>query len=135
MMGYAENKDDLSKGDEQNGVLYTGDLAYRDKDGYYFLTGRLDRMLKMFGLRVNLDEVEKMLESKLSKPVFCYGQEDFLNITVESKSLEEAQKAKQTVSDLYHIHPSCLRSKCIGSLPYTSAGKKDYKILMKTEVT
>lgn len=36
MMGYAENRDDLMKGDELNGVLYTGDLGRVDADGLFF---------------------------------------------------------------------------------------------------
>ena len=40
-MGYAESIADLAKGDENNGVLHTGDVARRDNDGYYYITGRL----------------------------------------------------------------------------------------------
>lgn len=40
MMGYAQCRTDLSKGDELNGVLCTGDIAFTDVDGYYYISGR-----------------------------------------------------------------------------------------------
>ena len=39
----------------------TGDLGYRDADGYYFITGRKDNQLKVGGHRVNTQEVEDAL--------------------------------------------------------------------------
>ena len=48
-MGYAESIADLAKGDENNGVLHTGDVARRDNDGYYYITGRLKRFVKVWG--------------------------------------------------------------------------------------
>ena len=64
MLGYAECREDLAKGDELHGVLRTGDLARQDADGYFYITGRLKRFLKMFGKRFNLDDVEKILSRR-----------------------------------------------------------------------
>lgn len=47
MLGYAQNREDLSKGDECGGLLYTGDMARRDGDGYYYIEGRKKRFLKL----------------------------------------------------------------------------------------
>ena len=57
-LGYAENYKDLCMGDEWHGVLHTGDIGKYDKDGYLYITGRNNRYIKMFGKRINLDEVE-----------------------------------------------------------------------------
>ena len=35
-MGYAFDRDDLNKKDEWNGKIYSGDLAKRDNEGYYY---------------------------------------------------------------------------------------------------
>ena len=61
-LGYARNIEDLKKGDENKGILYTGDLGFRDKDNYYYITGRTNRILKIFGTRLDLDDIEKKLK-------------------------------------------------------------------------
>ena len=45
-LGYALNGNDLSKGDENYGVLKTGDIVKGDEDGYYYVIGRVSRFLK-----------------------------------------------------------------------------------------
>jgi len=69
-LGYAYSAEDLVKGDENHGVMHTGDLARRDADGCYFIVGRLKRFLKIFGLRIGLDEVEQMILSDFDTD--CY---------------------------------------------------------------
>ena len=66
-MGYAECAADLEKGDERGGILFTGDMAKRDEDGYYYITGRKKRFLKMYGKRVNMDEIEQILRGVLTE--------------------------------------------------------------------
>ena len=44
-MGYAQCAEDLSKGDEWGGLLRTGDMAYRDRDGFYYIVGRKKRFV------------------------------------------------------------------------------------------
>lgn len=40
MLGYAECREDLNKGDELKGKLFTGDIAEIDEDGYFYIIGR-----------------------------------------------------------------------------------------------
>ncbi|AUW58894.1 hypothetical protein C1T17_13145 [Sphingobium sp. SCG-1] len=58
MMGYAHGRDDLSRGKDVES-LRTGDLATVDKDGFFTIVGRLSRFVKLFGLRIDLDDVEQ----------------------------------------------------------------------------
>jgi long-chain acyl-CoA synthetase len=61
MMGYAENAEDLARGDSLGGVLHTGDLGRVADDGMLYLTGRASRIAKVDGWRVSLDEMEQWL--------------------------------------------------------------------------
>ncbi|MFA5247736.1 MAG: acetate--CoA ligase [Patescibacteria group bacterium] len=40
------------------GVYFTGDIGFKDKDGYFFIQGRTDDMLKIAGHRIGTAEVE-----------------------------------------------------------------------------
>ena len=44
-----------------NGIYYTGDLAWRDEDGYYWFVGRADDVIKSSGYRIGPFEVESAL--------------------------------------------------------------------------
>ncbi|EMF47890.1 Long-chain-fatty-acid--CoA ligase [Planococcus halocryophilus Or1] len=74
-LGYAESLVDLSKKDENNGSLHTGDLAYFDQDGYFFITGRIKRIIKVAGSRISLDEVEELLNEH-GHDCVCAGTDD-----------------------------------------------------------
>ena len=58
------SKKDLEKGDENNGKIFTGDLAYRDEDNFLFIVGRNNRTIKFFGKRLNLDDIERYFLQK-----------------------------------------------------------------------
>ena len=45
------------------GYYFTGDGAYRDKDGYYQITGRMDDVINVTGHRLGTAEVEDVLVS------------------------------------------------------------------------
>ncbi|GAO29713.1 acyl-coenzyme A synthetase/AMP-(fatty) acid ligase [Geofilum rubicundum JCM 15548] len=45
----------------QNGIYYTGDIAWRDEDGYYWFVGRVDDVIKSSGYRIGPFEVESAL--------------------------------------------------------------------------
>ena len=59
--GYANKLEDLATY-EQPSVLHTGDTARKGENGMYYITGRIKRIMKLFGIRLNLDEVEFILK-------------------------------------------------------------------------
>ena len=62
MIGYWKNPAATAKALGPGGYR-TGDLGYRDADGYYFITGRMDNQLKVGGHRINTQEIEDALAS------------------------------------------------------------------------
>lgn len=87
-LGYATCREDLLKGDENHGVMHTGDLARRDKDGCYFIIGRLKRFLKIYGLRIGLDEVERMIKAEYNTDCYCKGDDEKLIVLVTDPKLQ-----------------------------------------------
>ena len=88
-LGYATCREDLLKGDENHGVMHTGDLARRDADGCYFIIGRLKRFLKIYGLRIGLDEVERMIKTEYKTDCYCKGDDEKLIVLVTDATLQE----------------------------------------------
>jgi len=58
--GYYRNEE-LTNEAFKDGVYYTGDLAYRDEDGYLWFIGRADDVIKSSGYRIGPFEVESAL--------------------------------------------------------------------------
>ncbi len=63
-MGYSNSYKDLHKENEKKNMLKTGDIAFFDQNNFFFITGREKRFIKLFGNRINLDDVEKMINHK-----------------------------------------------------------------------
>lgn len=123
MMGYAESLDDLANGDEMQGILQTGDTATVDEDGYFMITGRLKRFIKLFGLRINLDDVEKKLEQRFHIALACTGSDDKLIVAIEQETYIDA--VKQEIEALYHLHKTACKVKVL-PIPRFANGKTDY---------
>jgi long-chain acyl-CoA synthetase len=123
MMGYAESLADLAKSDELGGVLHTGDTATIDEDGYYTITGRLKRFIKLFGLRINLDDIERKLEAA-GYIVACTGNDDKLLIATEVVPV--ANDIGALIQQWYKLHQSAYRVYVLEALPRFSNGKINY---------
>lgn len=123
-LGYAQSLEDLAKGDERNGVLVTGDMAKRDVDGYYYIVGRKKRFLKIFGNRVNLDEIEQMVKAAFPELEFaCSGVDDKLYIFVTISEAEIKDKVKSFLTSRTGLNPAAFCIKSIFSIPKNEAGK------------
>ncbi|MFC1534169.1 class I adenylate-forming enzyme family protein [Thermodesulfobacteriota bacterium] len=60
MQGYWKDKKSTDGVLNQDGY-HTGDMGYKDKEGYFYVTGRKDNLLKVGGHRVNTQEIEDTL--------------------------------------------------------------------------
>ncbi len=127
-LGYAEQGEDLAKGDERHGVLQTGDMAQFDEDGYYYIVGRKKRFLKLYGNRVNLDEVERLIKGEFDRiDCACGGVDDHMTIFVTDEKY--AVPVREFVSKKTGINPAAFRSKVINEIPKNDAGKTLYREL------
>lgn len=129
-LGYAESIEDLSKADEFNGVLYTGDIASFDDDGYYYIVGRKKRFLKLYGKRVSLDEIEELI--KVNYPnIDCAtsGKDDEMIIFITDNKLIE--EINNFISKKTNIYYGAFRVIPIDEIPRNSSGKTLYSELAK----
>jgi acyl-CoA synthetase (AMP-forming)/AMP-acid ligase II len=55
--GYLDEPEETAR-KFRDGWLATGDIAYRDRDGYLWITGRMGEFIKMRGVRVSFAEIE-----------------------------------------------------------------------------
>ena len=125
-LGYAECGKDLSKADENKGVLVTGDMAKRDNDGFYYIIGRKKRFIKLFGNRVNLDETERLLKNIVPESA-CIGNDDQMVIYIcDTTRIDEV---RNFVSSKTGIHHSAFSVRFIDSIPKNSSGKTIYSAL------
>ena len=131
MMGYASGPDDLARGDELHGVLRTGDLGRCDADGFFHVTGRLKRFIKLAGLRVGLDEVERGLHGATGLPVSAGGCDDKLVVWLECDGGAQQELASAWMREMYGLHRSLFRVHCVPQLPLLANGKRDYRPLLE----
>jgi acyl-CoA synthetase (AMP-forming)/AMP-acid ligase II len=124
--GYAENRFDLARGDDRGGVLETGDMAYFDEDGFYFIAGRKKRFLKLFGNRINLDDVDAILK-KEGFDCASTGIDDHLKIFITDKG--KSREVSAFISGRIGIHPSGVRVIEVDIIPRSESGKVLYSDL------
>lgn len=127
-LGYAECAEDLMKGDENHGVLHTGDMARVDEDGFYYITGRKKRFVKVWGNRCNLDQVEQLVKP-ITTTCACAGVDDHITVFVTKDGLEK--EIKDLLATKTGLNPIAFAVKVIESIPVTPSGKIDYPLLQE----
>ena len=129
-LGYAECGEDLKLGDERRGILYTGDMAQLDKDGYYYIVGRKKRFLKIYGNRVNLDEIDRMIKSQYQDiDVASTGIDDHMCIFITDE--KQAEDVKKFVVAKTKMNTAAYKVIAIDNIPHNDAGKILYAELKK----
>ena len=128
-LGYAESGEDLIKGDERHGRLETGDMAQFDEEGYYYIVGRKKRFLKIYGNRVNLDEIDRMIKGKFEIEVASTGVDDHMYIFVTDKEL--AEPVRKYIISKTKLNTAAFKTIVIDEIPKNESGKTLYKELSK----
>ena len=128
-LGYANNYKDLSKRDENKGKLKTGDIGILDKDGYLFLTGRKNRDMKLFGHRLNLDEIEKLLISQGYK-CLCLEKND--KIFIFNLGSRDNKEIINYLSKKLRLNTNVFKIKNLKHPPLNESGKISYPHLKQS---
>ncbi len=126
-MGYGTCRDDLMKGDEWNGVYHTGDLARRDEDGCYYVTGRLSRFLKLLSYRVSLDQCERLIQEQFGIQCACTGTDQRMDIYITDG--EKIKDVQDFVCNKTGLFKNLFKVFVIEKIPRNDSGKIVYKEL------
>ena len=129
-MGYALSLSDLMLGDENKGVLRTGDLARCDSDGYFFIEGSINRFIKIYGNRISLYSLERIIFDKGFENVVIGGNNKILICVIKNKNLS-VDKLISEVSKEININHSSIQIKIVEDFPRLTNGKIDYKVMQK----
>jgi len=82
--GYSTSYKDLNSQIKNVNIIKTGDLGFIDAKGLIYITGRKKRILKIFGIRISLDNIEEELK-KDNLNCICTGDDKKLKVLVKSK--------------------------------------------------
>jgi acyl-CoA synthetase (AMP-forming)/AMP-acid ligase II len=129
MMGYAEDRGALGLGDVLHGVLHTGDLARVDDQGFFYLTGRLKRFAKLYGRRINLADVEALVERDFGVQTAVIEGKNKLVVFVAASAEYDVEPVRRKIAEFLSTGLQAVEANTISSIPRTQAGKKDYKEL------
>lgn len=126
-MGYAICKEDLIKEDDFRGTYFTGDVARRDSDGFYYIVGRKSRFLKLLGYRVSLDQCERFIKGKFDTECACVGRDDEMKIFITNPKLEK--EIVPFISEKTGFFKSLFKVVVVSEIPKNESGKIMYKVL------
>jgi len=131
MQGYWKDPEATAKALDENGY-HTGDMCYKDEEGFFYLVGRKDNLLKVGGHRVSPQEIEDVLMATglvweavvLGLPDELLGHRLTALVTPKSEECTPEQIMSFCVGRLpKHQLPSEI--KFTGTLPKNVSGKVD----------
>ncbi|MGZ5392504.1 MAG: AMP-binding protein [Mycobacterium sp.] len=127
MMGYAHGPDDLAIGKTVE-TLRTGDLARLSPDGLYEVVGRNSRFVKMYGLRIDLQQVEAALRGR-GMPAFCTSDDDTLVVAVAGR--HDDREVQRAAAEAAGVPAGAVRALGVEELPLLPSGKPDYETVRR----
>lgn len=128
-LGYAERGEDLARGDDWHGVLHTGDIAERDEDGFFYITGRLKRFIKIAGHRISLDEIDERIMNDIHIRCVSSGVDDHLVIFVLND--DDANAVRDYINRKISVVRPAFQVATIEAFPTNEAGKTLYGPLLE----
>ena len=123
-------------------LYFTGDGCFRDTEGNYRITGRVDDVLNVSGHRIGTAEVENAIDEHIDViesavvgyPHDIKGQGIYAYVILQQKSNDEQQVKKEiidTVSKIIGAIAKPDKIQIVSGLPKTRSGKIMRRILRK----
>ena len=127
MLGYADELRDLYLGDTTKSILKTGDLGYVDTEQHLWITGRIKRIAKLNGTRINLDDMEKHFSTLGS----FYAVSNSAKIVMfHLHDIEFSETEFKNLAQRLGLNHRLIESRGIDQIPVLSNGKIDYQSLV-----
>jgi acyl-CoA synthetase (AMP-forming)/AMP-acid ligase II len=131
MQGYWKDQDATARVLDHHGY-HTGDLGFRDKDGFFYVTGRKDDLLKVGGHKINPREIEDaIMDTGLAIEVVVIGVPDGLlgkavvALVVPKNDNCEKNRLLSLCAEKLPKYKLPKRIELVGALPKNSGGKID----------
>lgn len=129
MLSYITSSNDLKKSIVNDRTVDTGDIVRKDKDGYFYILGRKKRIIKLFGKRTNLDDIENyIMFHYVIEECACLGEDEQLKVFVVWKSKND-ESLQKDLSKFLQIKESMIQIQSIKKLPRNESGKILYSKL------
>ncbi len=123
MLGYADSRADLALGREIE-VLCTGDIAERTAAGYFRIIGREKRFVKLYGLRISLDQIEARLAAAgLAGQAVAVGDQ----LVVMTLPGTDGDAVTSLLSEAFDLPRFDIATAGMPDLPTLSSGKPDLR--------
>jgi long-chain acyl-CoA synthetase len=143
MTGYYKAPELTARALSSEGWLATGDLGYRDEDGFYFITGRLKELIIKGGENIAPREIDEALlahpavleAAAVGIPDALYGQDILACVVLKPGARCEVEELRE------HCHAQLGRYKTprefrlVNALPKGSSGKVQRLKLLEMQAT
>jgi fatty-acyl-CoA synthase len=122
--------------------LRTGDLGYRDQNGYFFITDRVKRMINASGYKVWPAELEALMYRHPGIQEVCVisSRDSYRGETVKAlvvRKPSHAELTEPTIIDWCRAHTSAYKAprivQFVDALPKNASGKVMWKTLQEIE--
>jgi len=128
MMGYSSSVEDIkiTNISKKKLKLNTGDIGYFNEDGFFYITGRSSRIVKIYGNRIDLNEIERKMKGFFLN-VTCINKND--NLVVFFNKKLSKKKVESKLYEVIKLNLNKVKFIKIKNIPMTKNKKIDYKKL------
>ena len=113
----------MESGDDNKGILYTGDLGYWDEEGFLYISGRKSRFAKIYGKRIDLSYLENQFQHELGIQVVLLSDDKKIYLYTVRNQIKNAMDYLQQKTE---FHAGAVEGKDIAELPRNEYGKIKY---------